>query len=840
MKIIYHIFWTFFITNAVQDIRNYESYAVPEACNNHIPCNRNYLTNSPDTLANVAKRDESNIKDRIYDSESNSENYIPMGPRTYDPPENYLNSLQSLEGAPQTYSSSLFNDHQRQFTQTPNSPVIVKYWLTNHDDPQKYSNIYYLDDVISLNSKLGFPIFSNGDIALVQILYQNPQTDLTEFKETVPFTSSFTSSADNYEEVINSNPQLTLDHQNKPQFESSYRYKRPYKLVQEIPAHSTYAVPYHQPNIENNKKINKDSSENELSFFFNDNKFDSNDMTTDTSIYEDIRSFSIPNSYISKGKGRIKEATSTHYNNYQSRKKLSKPMTLNNYETEENNECLLSELKRYLQDTIKKWLQKCESKEKLNYSQLYDSSSPPNHRQSSKKTEKISFSPEDYYFIKQQIQLLNALYKCQRKRTYSSSNEKSLLQFLTKLYAIFKRSETSLKNVDIQKQLDKKETTEKYSNKKNESTLPIDKSVCLNRINTKYEVRNATKDLQMEFLKLWQNKNDPHNKINHFFFTKSEHRPPKLWLDISSIYYGNENLTITKPMIHKIFPIIDQKNKREIHNFRYFPFDRSFKAGTGIAYHITKADFQDRNITNISNEPDNRIIGGERVNIQKYPYQVAIFQNEEFICGGAIIKDKFVLTAAHCFESSLDAKEYRVKAGITNLDEDGQSRNVVKIFQHEKYTLSDYDIAIILVDNPFVFDKNVAKIRLPNDDICLKIHDVVTITGYGTTDGVSGTLNQDLFSISLKLTSLERCAKRKLLTVENIAITNKQICTDSPVKQGTCHGDSGGPMVINGYIVGIVSWGSPCAIGDPDVFTNVTYFLKWIYNIILKKYGNKR
>lgn len=50
--------------------------------------------------------------------------------------------------------------------------------------------------------------------------------------------------------------------------------------------------------------------------------------------------------------------------------------------------------------------------------------------------------------------------------------------------------------------------------------------------------------------------------------------------------------------------------------------------------------------------------------------------------------------------------------------------------------------------------------------------------------------------------------------------------------EGMCHGDSGGPLVNGNQLIGIVSWGEPCAAGRPDAFTRVSYFASWILKTI--------
>lgn len=81
-------------------------------------------------------------------------------------------------------------------------------------------------------------------------------------------------------------------------------------------------------------------------------------------------------------------------------------------------------------------------------------------------------------------------------------------------------------------------------------------------------------------------------------------------------------------------------------------------------------------------------------------------------------------------------------------------------------------------------------------------------------------------------------------------ITDKNICTISRIGNGVCHvsndylislflkdnkyissnlqGDSGGPLVANGVQIGVVSWGLPCALGAPDVYTRVYSYKDWI------------
>ncbi|KYQ53536.1 Chymotrypsin-1, partial [Trachymyrmex zeteki] len=65
-------------------------------------------------------------------------------------------------------------------------------------------------------------------------------------------------------------------------------------------------------------------------------------------------------------------------------------------------------------------------------------------------------------------------------------------------------------------------------------------------------------------------------------------------------------------------------------------------------------------------------------------------------------------------------------------------------------------------------------------------------------------------------------------------VRDSHICTLTKEGEGACYGDSGGPLVANGAQIGIVSFGTPCAFGFPDIYTRVSNFVSWI-NEHLKK-----
>ncbi|XP_017778782.1 PREDICTED: chymotrypsin-1-like [Nicrophorus vespilloides] len=216
-----------------------------------------------------------------------------------------------------------------------------------------------------------------------------------------------------------------------------------------------------------------------------------------------------------------------------------------------------------------------------------------------------------------------------------------------------------------------------------------------------------------------------------------------------------------------------------------------------------------------------RVIGGSAATLGQFPYQVAIRYDNWHLCGGSILDATTILTAGHCVKDS-HPSQMTVIAGTIHLSGEGQESKINSVRLHGKFAVSlENDIAILKLTTPLKFNENVKPIVLPTTSI--KGDSEVLLSGWGTTS-YPGNVPDGLRFINLKTMDSETCNR-----LQNWEVFSSQVCTFTKAGEGTCQGDSGGPLVdANGAQVGIVSWGTFCAVGDPDVYTSVYHFLDWI------------
>ncbi|XP_031836778.1 trypsin-7-like [Nomia melanderi] len=226
-------------------------------------------------------------------------------------------------------------------------------------------------------------------------------------------------------------------------------------------------------------------------------------------------------------------------------------------------------------------------------------------------------------------------------------------------------------------------------------------------------------------------------------------------------------------------------------------------------------------------DDESRIVGGQPASIDDHPYQVSLRYNNRHVCGGAIISEQWVITAAHCVQRAF-VPLISIKAGSSNLRENGIIVEAEEIISHEMYDPrnSDYDIALIRLKKPLEYDSKVRPILLAPVADYYQAGTKAMVTGWGVTKS-NGQLSNQLRKVEVPLVSNTDCAELYGFR----PITQRMICAGYVNFGGkdACQGDSGGPMVQHDKLIGIVSWGIGCARPSfPGVYTRITVLRSWI------------
>lgn len=235
---------------------------------------------------------------------------------------------------------------------------------------------------------------------------------------------------------------------------------------------------------------------------------------------------------------------------------------------------------------------------------------------------------------------------------------------------------------------------------------------------------------------------------------------------------------------------------------------------------------------------DQRIVGGFEIDITATPYQAGIIipitHNLSSICGGSLISDTTVITAAHCYnDGETSAPMFIIILGSTSLFYGGERFPTADIIAHPEWNPETVANDIALAHIPTVtFTKSISPIALPSGSELNKdfVDYYATASGYGlTSDDEEWDIEQQLNLAILQIISNEECEE----TFWEF-ILDSMLCTSGVGGTGTCSGDSGGPLVVNSngrdILVGVTSFGaiSGCEVGLPGAYTRVTSYLQWI------------
>jgi len=232
---------------------------------------------------------------------------------------------------------------------------------------------------------------------------------------------------------------------------------------------------------------------------------------------------------------------------------------------------------------------------------------------------------------------------------------------------------------------------------------------------------------------------------------------------------------------------------------------------------------------------EDRIVGGVNTNISTVPWQISLQTTGGFhFCGGSIIDDEWILTAAHCVQGS-SAASMRIEAGVTLLSASGQVRNVAQIYVAPGYdgdTTNGKDVALLRLSSPLSLNANVAVVELATeaDAASFAPGDTGLVSGWGTLSA-GGPSPNNLQSVSVPIVSNAQAAAA--YGASNV--TADQLAAGALGVGGVdaCQGDSGGPLVVSSpsgpLLAGVVSWGNGCGLPNfPGMYARVASFTSWI------------
>ncbi|KAM8788816.1 kallikrein-7-like [Rhynchonycteris naso] len=217
-----------------------------------------------------------------------------------------------------------------------------------------------------------------------------------------------------------------------------------------------------------------------------------------------------------------------------------------------------------------------------------------------------------------------------------------------------------------------------------------------------------------------------------------------------------------------------------------------------------------------------RIIHGVPCPRGSNPWQVALFRINKFWCAGVLIHEQWVLTVAHCYLS-----EYIVQLGSDLLvDENAQRIRATESFIHPEYDdfLNIHDIMLVKLSSPANLTSTVKTAELPTS--CKDPGTNCSVSGWGSITMNIVTNSPELMCSNVSLISFKDCRRYFAIVLRKF-----MMCAAAPTGLTfACKGDSGGPLMCEGSLQGLISRGYfPCVPPfGPIVYTRLCKYGKWI------------
>ncbi|XP_039443785.1 serine protease easter-like isoform X1 [Culex pipiens pallens] len=255
----------------------------------------------------------------------------------------------------------------------------------------------------------------------------------------------------------------------------------------------------------------------------------------------------------------------------------------------------------------------------------------------------------------------------------------------------------------------------------------------------------------------------------------------------------------------------------------------------------------------------NKIVGGEETEPNEFPWTVRLvyLRNgvRQFRCGGSLISEYYVLTAAHCVVELRTYELIAVRLGewdtTTQVDckeEDNGEKTcnrfphrdifVERVIPHDQYSRTsknhEHDIALIKLSKRAPSTDSISPICVPTADMASELRvdrESFVVAGWGKSSDLDSSSIRKL-KVTLPGKPMAKCTKA--YASQSVEFTENQLCVGGTAGRDSCRGDSGGPLMViidnHWHLAGIVSVGPvDCGTeGIPGIYTRLGSYLGWI------------
>ncbi|KAJ8387789.1 hypothetical protein AAFF_G00150900 [Aldrovandia affinis] len=223
------------------------------------------------------------------------------------------------------------------------------------------------------------------------------------------------------------------------------------------------------------------------------------------------------------------------------------------------------------------------------------------------------------------------------------------------------------------------------------------------------------------------------------------------------------------------------------------------------------------------------ITGGKESVGHSRPYMASLQFSGKHECGGFLIAEQWVMTAAHCFSQSTEGG--KVILGAHSLKESEATKQefaIAEVYSHPDFSLENYDhdIALLKLDQPAKLGDAVKPVPFQREITpVLQTGDELSTAGWGSTNNL-GSRPDKLQEVDIAVMMWRLCHRSDYY---GTLLTSNMLCA-SGKRKDTCDGDSGGPLLSKGVAVGITSnGGRKCGTTrKPGLYTIISHYTQWI------------